>query len=416
MCYPCPRTGVTHLSGPNKNSEGGWRADVSAIVTSGGYMVEWIKYSPYGIPFGLPGGDTDSDGDCDATDIAQIQSWIDASSYDVRGDLDLDGGSSVDSTDKSIAQSNYQGTTSGWNDLTAIGNRKGYAGYEWDGVVSMYHVRHRVLHPVLGRWTRRDPLGYVDGMNVYEYVTSAPTTSRDRLGLSKRECGNRGCQLAPLDQPKHGIEPFGDSPFYFRTFDPFMVPPPNSEPAPPPVIDPSCTNDPVADCTGNPQFDAALARYSWDCRNSQRPPVTIRCTQQGNSSFNCNHSRLTYNVGRGCASLAHELLHAADACKVNDSCTHDNPDDPNWYCRYRMCKEARSAAYTSCCDANHPWRQSRTWEQCVDDARDTYVNNLSNIPECRHASRAEMSSWWEECMPDPRTEDNACSGEIPPMW
>ncbi|NOG54372.1 MAG: hypothetical protein HND57_08595 [Planctomycetes bacterium] len=161
-----------------------WRADVSAIVTSGGYMVEWIKYSPYGIPFGLPGGDTDSDGDCDATDISQIQSWIDASSYDVRGDLDLDGGSSVDATDKSIAQSNYQGTTSGFNDLTAIGNRKGYAGYEWDGMVSMHHVRHRVLHPVLGRWTRRDPLGFVDGMNVYEYVGGRPVVRGDTLGLA----------------------------------------------------------------------------------------------------------------------------------------------------------------------------------------------------------------------------------------
>ncbi|MBL1218680.1 MAG: hypothetical protein D8M59_14445 [Planctomycetes bacterium] len=160
-----------------------WRADVSAIVTSGGYMVEWIKYSPYGIPFGLPGGDTDSDGDCDATDIAQIQSWIDASTYDVRGDLDLDGGSSVDATDKSIAQSNYQGTTSGFNDLTAVGNRKGYAGYEWDGVVSLYHVRHRVLHPVLGRWTRRDPLGFVDGMNVYEYVGGDAVDLLDPLGL-----------------------------------------------------------------------------------------------------------------------------------------------------------------------------------------------------------------------------------------
>ncbi|MBL1217204.1 MAG: hypothetical protein D8M59_06870 [Planctomycetes bacterium] len=75
-----------------QNSEGGWRADVSAIVTSGGYMVEWAKYSPYGIPFGLPGADTDSDGDCDATDITQIQTWIDAGggTYDVRGDVDLD--------------------------------------------------------------------------------------------------------------------------------------------------------------------------------------------------------------------------------------------------------------------------------------------------------------------------------------
>ncbi|MBL1218354.1 MAG: hypothetical protein D8M59_12770 [Planctomycetes bacterium] len=115
--------------------------------------------------------------------MAQIQSWIDGSSYDARGDLDLDG--DVDSTDKSIAQSNFQGTTSGFNDLTAIGNRKGYAGYEWDGVVSMYHVRHRVLHPVLGRWARRDPLRYADGMNVYEYVGGMTLVERDSSGASR---------------------------------------------------------------------------------------------------------------------------------------------------------------------------------------------------------------------------------------
>ncbi|MBL1218682.1 MAG: hypothetical protein D8M59_14455 [Planctomycetes bacterium] len=109
-----------------------------------------------------------------------------AASYDVRGDVDRD--ADVDSTDKSIAQSNYQGTTSGFNDLTAIGNRKGYAGYEWDGVVSMYHVRHRLLHPVLGRWTRRDPLGYVDGMNVYEYVGGWTTATADPQGLNKEKC------------------------------------------------------------------------------------------------------------------------------------------------------------------------------------------------------------------------------------
>ncbi|NOG55351.1 MAG: RHS repeat-associated core domain-containing protein [Planctomycetes bacterium] len=143
-------------------------------------MVEWTKYSPYGIPFGLPGADTDSDGDCDATDITQIQTWIDGSSYDVRGDVDLDG--DVDSTDKSIAQSNYQGTTSGWNDLTAIGNRTGYAGYEWDGVVSMYHVRHRVLNPVLGRWTRRDPLGFTGGLNMYTY-SAGVIWRNDPMGL-----------------------------------------------------------------------------------------------------------------------------------------------------------------------------------------------------------------------------------------
>ncbi len=65
-----------------------WRADVSAIVSSGGVLIEWAKYSPYGIPFGLPGADTDSDGDCDATDITNFDS---VPSYDVRYDVDLDG-------------------------------------------------------------------------------------------------------------------------------------------------------------------------------------------------------------------------------------------------------------------------------------------------------------------------------------
>ena len=53
-----------------------------------------IRYSSYGVPFGLPAGDADSDGDCDngdSTDTNQIQTWIDTPSYDMRGDIDLDG-------------------------------------------------------------------------------------------------------------------------------------------------------------------------------------------------------------------------------------------------------------------------------------------------------------------------------------
>jgi len=61
---------------------------MSAIVNASGKMMEWVKYSSYGIPFGLPAGDTDSDGDCDQTDINNIDNWV--SGYDVRYDLDLD--------------------------------------------------------------------------------------------------------------------------------------------------------------------------------------------------------------------------------------------------------------------------------------------------------------------------------------
>ncbi len=173
-----------------------WRADVSAIITSGGLIVEWAKYSSYGIPFGLPGGDTDSDGDCDATDITQIQTWIDAPAYDVRGDINLDG--SVNATDKSLAISNYQGTTSGWNVLSAavVANRIGYAGYQKDINLDISHVRHRVLEPHLGRWTRRDPLGYIGFITLYDYCFSDPVTYTDPHGEMPWSC--IGC-MACLD-------------------------------------------------------------------------------------------------------------------------------------------------------------------------------------------------------------------------
>src|SRR5262249_13518744 len=119
-----------------------WRGDVSALVTDAGAMVEWDKYSAYGIPFGLPAGDTDSDGDCDTIDVNQIQTWINGSQYDVRGDLDLDG--DVDATDKSAAQTSTQ--TLGLSILSGCRNRNGYAGYELDAILtgSVCHVRSRV--------------------------------------------------------------------------------------------------------------------------------------------------------------------------------------------------------------------------------------------------------------------------------
>jgi len=157
-----------------------WRADVSAIVNASGKMMEWVKYSSYGIPFGLPAGDTDSDGDCDQTDINNIDAAI---SYDVRYDLDLDG--DVDAADSSRASSTFQGTTLGRGVLSSssVGNRKGYSGYEYDEAVGKYHVRNRILDPALGRWTRRDPLGYVDGMSLYEYVGSRVKSANDPRGL-----------------------------------------------------------------------------------------------------------------------------------------------------------------------------------------------------------------------------------------
>ncbi len=164
-----------------------WRADVVAIVTSSGQQVEQDRYSSYGIPFGLYAGDVNSDGAVNATDTTQIQAWIDggASAYDVRGDLDLDG--DVDATDKTTATNNI-GNNLGWGalSLAGVGNRKGHAGYELDSALAgryrIYHVRNRVGNADLGRWTRRDPLGYADGFNLYEFVASNPQRYVDPLG------------------------------------------------------------------------------------------------------------------------------------------------------------------------------------------------------------------------------------------
>ncbi len=162
-----------------------------AILTDTGTMVEWVKYSAYGVPYSLPApppGDqvTDSDGDWDATDDSAISG---SGSYDVRQDADLNG--KVESDDITHANS----ITGGYQTLgrwllgaDIIGNRRGYAGYEFDPTFvgnkrSLYHVRHRVYDAGLGRWTRRDPLGYVDGMGLFQYVQSTPVAMVDFMGL-----------------------------------------------------------------------------------------------------------------------------------------------------------------------------------------------------------------------------------------
>jgi RHS repeat-associated protein len=167
-----------------------WRHDVSAILTDTGKQVESIKYLSYGIPIGLPVGDVDCDGDFDATDEDAIKNY--SGPHDVRYDTDLDG--DVDADDKSYALS-ITGThqTLGFGVLTstAVFNRKGYAGYEhaWELDGTKYHVRHRVLDAELGRWNRRDPLGYVDGMALYGYAHIHPLSGSDPNGTIWWMCG-----------------------------------------------------------------------------------------------------------------------------------------------------------------------------------------------------------------------------------
>jgi len=41
---------------------------------------------------------------------------------------------------------------------------------------------HAYYHPTVGRWIQRDPIGYADGRNLYEYARSSPSMHRDPEG------------------------------------------------------------------------------------------------------------------------------------------------------------------------------------------------------------------------------------------
>lgn len=162
-----------------------WRADVSAIVGSDGTLKEWVKYSGYGVPYCLPVGDANSDGQTDGNDSAAIDDWITNSTYDVRGDVNLDG--VVNETDKSLVDGDLAGLKGGRGVLStdAVGNRVGYAGYQrFIAVAAAWQVRHRVLFSALGAWNRRDLVGVTRRTSRYQYAVSSPLTWVDPLGLS----------------------------------------------------------------------------------------------------------------------------------------------------------------------------------------------------------------------------------------
>ncbi len=79
------------------------------------------------------------------------------------------------------------------SDSSDYANEVLFAGYRYDTETGLYHVRYRCLHPTLGRWMSRDPIGYVGVMNLYQYARSRPARSVDPLGLKEASCGPGKC-------------------------------------------------------------------------------------------------------------------------------------------------------------------------------------------------------------------------------
>jgi RHS repeat-associated protein len=65
-----------------------------------------------------------------------------------------------------------------------------FTGHRWDAAVGHYYAPSRYYSPFLGRWTTRDPLGMVDGPNVYAYLGGSPVSRYDVLGNCRQKKDN----------------------------------------------------------------------------------------------------------------------------------------------------------------------------------------------------------------------------------
>jgi RHS repeat-associated protein len=65
----------------------------------------------------------------------------------------------------------------------------GYGGYVFAPETKSYLARHRWYDPTLGRFINRDPAGYVDGLNLYEYAVASPILLSDPMGLEPNQKG-----------------------------------------------------------------------------------------------------------------------------------------------------------------------------------------------------------------------------------
>jgi RHS repeat-associated protein len=193
--FLCNRRGdVVAVVGPGIDGDPN---DGVSRATIPGALIARVWYDDYGMPRVYAATDIDHNGVSDENDLAEFtaryQIGLGAQSSDeatrreaqrYRNQLDWDRDGVVGPNDLAAFAADLAGEINQSRDVVAeLGNLPLYAGYWWDAALELYHVRHRVYDPRLGRWLQRDPLGYAAGSNLYSYVMNQPGRFVDPLGL-----------------------------------------------------------------------------------------------------------------------------------------------------------------------------------------------------------------------------------------
>jgi len=88
--------------------------------------------------------------------------------------------------------------TRAFGDASSKQNELLFTGHRWDPETGLYHTPMRYYQPPLGKWSTRDPSGYSDSMNSYDYARCGPANVADPEGLriSRSEIGGTYADFA----------------------------------------------------------------------------------------------------------------------------------------------------------------------------------------------------------------------------